>query len=305
MNPIKFKIIPYKEIIQFIKDESLYGHWLDEYLKHRPGILENVDIFCENCRSVNEPNKNFNLFQKVDNDPDIYVFSLYLELFEFNNKSQHIINCVHHYCNLYKDKKVVFYWNHDADFKKYKNIFEEHSNAYVINYNTSVKHNNSIIVPFWTLSTDFVEVKKQYNWGMIANIGNHLCRQNLYYTFINTPHFYYHNSLPYEEYRKKCSSFVFNFCPRGAGLSSWRFFESFHLNTIPVLFADDVLLPYENEINYNDISVRIPETKTTDYNYIVNNLINIDYKNILFNISMNRKRFTLLGVQEEVYKRLK
>lgn len=51
----------------------------------------------------------------------------------------------------------------------------------------------------------------------------------------------------------------FVLCPRGAGLSSIRFFEALRMGRIPVLIADETKLPLEWLINYDNFIVRVPE----------------------------------------------
>ena len=107
--------------------------------------------------------------------------------------------------------------------------------------------------------------------------------------------------LEYQEFRRALSSCRFSFCPRGAGLSSWRFFECMHLNTIPVLFADEVELPYA-DLNYDKLCIRIPEELAGNKNHIDDLLKSVDEEDILSNIKETRHRFTLRGVQKEVHK---
>ena len=101
-------------------------------------------------------------------------FSLYLELFEFENKSHLIEPCINHFAEKYKDQKVVFSWNHDSDFVKYNHIVEQHENVYILNFNTSVESVNDIILPFWSIDTNYIKEQKKYNYGFIGNTGNHV-----------------------------------------------------------------------------------------------------------------------------------
>ena len=48
-------------------------------------------------------------------------------------------------------------------------------------------------------------------------------------------------------------------CPRGEGLNSIRFFEVMSLGRIPVLISDQVLLPFEEQIDYDAFVIRIAE----------------------------------------------
>ncbi|MDD2273741.1 MAG: glycosyltransferase [Desulfuromonadaceae bacterium] len=49
-------------------------------------------------------------------------------------------------------------------------------------------------------------------------------------------------------------------CPRGAGVNSYRFFETLSMGRIPVLLSDDCQLPFEENIDYDRIIVKIPES---------------------------------------------
>jgi len=102
------------------------------------------------------------------------------------------------------------------------------------------------------------------------------------------------------------SSSVFSLCPLGGpGESgfSYRFFECMHVNTIPVLIVDRVSFPY-SDLDWNSICVRIPEAKVNNIQYIKDTLDGVEVEEMLSNIKKVRKRFTLGGVQEEVYKEL-
>lgn len=50
---------------------------------------------------------------------------------------------------------------------------------------------------------------------------------------------------------------VFTLCPRGYGLASFRLFEAMQLGSIPVYLYDIPWLPYEDEINWEEICVLI------------------------------------------------
>jgi len=74
-----------------------------------------------------------------------------------------------------------------------------------------------------------------------------------------------------------------------------------HLNTIPVLFADDSELPYP-DLDYSKFSVRLPESAVNDKQLIKEVLADVDQDQMLLNIKKVRHRFTLKGVQEEIHK---
>lgn len=51
----------------------------------------------------------------------------------------------------------------------------------------------------------------------------------------------------------------FVLCPAGYAANTIRFFETIRCKRIPVLIADDVLLPLADRINYDKMMVRVPE----------------------------------------------
>jgi len=51
----------------------------------------------------------------------------------------------------------------------------------------------------------------------------------------------------------------FVLCPRGGGMNSERFFETLSLGRIPILISDQVKLPLEGLISYDQCVIKIPE----------------------------------------------
>jgi hypothetical protein len=149
MEPIKIKVFRHSDLPEIFGYNPLPLPLLYDYLKPRPGILENVDIFFENIRTKN---KNFksNLFvESKDENFDIVVFGTYLELFEYHGLFSIIEESIMKMSEKYSDKIIIFYWNHDNDFKKYNEVTKKYSNVRILNFNTSEKTENDIILPFW------------------------------------------------------------------------------------------------------------------------------------------------------------
>jgi hypothetical protein len=301
MTPLKYKIIKYEEICEVVELPADKNEWAAFYLESRPNILDDIDIFCKNYRA--QDNANFDLFEPSSDNPDVYVFSVYLELFMFTKMGDYIPQCIEHFSKKYPNNLVCFFWNHNNDFSIYNEMVSKHSNVRILNYNTSNKGSNDIILPFWTINTEPYNEPKEYNYGLIATI-NHPCRESLLNSFTGKQHFLHDVNLKGEDYYKTISKSVYNLCPRGHGLSSWRFFESFHLNTIPVLFTNKIVLPFTDVINYDDISVRFKEEDAGNYNLICDVLHNKDVTKMLKNIEQIREMFTLGGVQTYLHKQL-
>jgi hypothetical protein len=62
---------------------------------------------------------------------------------------------------------------------------------------------------------------------------------------------------------------------------------------------------YEEIIDYNKLIIRIPESKVSDYEYIIKILNSINSEEMLENITKYREYFILSGIQEYVYNNLK
>jgi hypothetical protein len=297
---INIKKIPLNEVFRrFPLPQSM----LTEFLRPRPGILDNPDIFFENYRSDDQEFKDFSLFKETTEDlPDtVYICPVYLELYEYTNRS--VMDVIDHFSTLYAPHKVVFHWNHDIDFASKYLKAQYYTNAYIINFNTSLPIPNDILVPFWVINTKWITGKKSYRGGFIGTPNNPL-RSLLAKTLAGHPEYLVTSGLPTQQFLMKTAECEFSFCPRGIGLSSYRFYECFHLDTIPVLIADKSSLPFLPEIDYNDICVRISESKINDFTFIENALNTADIPKMKKRIQEVRHKFSLLGVQEEVHRRL-
>jgi len=308
MKPIKFKIVPHK-IASQCYDPIIPKNWLDFYKINEGRIkcLERTDIFCENTREVGQVYTRFDLFEESD-DPEIYVSPYYLELFEFAGYGHLIPDYVKTLCNLYKDNIVVFQWNHDNDFSLYSSRISRINNARVINFgNTQTKKNTDILVPFWNYNTSLIKNQKEFFCSFVGSINNQT-RLNLVQSIVNygSDEFIFKQNLPSKDFLNILSSTLFTLCPIGGpgkGGLSYRFFQCMHLNTIPVLMVDRLIFPYP-DLDWENICLRLPENMV-NIGEIKSILSKVDTEKMLNYIEENRMRFTLGGVQEEVYKNLK
>jgi hypothetical protein len=307
---MKFKLIHYTDIINDFKlNNHLY--WLqNEYLAERNGrhdIFDNIDIFSENIRSKNRKYKKFQLFERVDNiDVDVViVVGFYLELLEYWGEYNKIVEVITYYSNKYPDNKIIFFWNHDTDFIKYNDSIKHLKNIFILNYNTSQETPNDIVVPFWTFSDkdDILEVDKLYFCNFIGTLNGGL-RSTLYSNLIGKENYFVSQKLDYSSFIDIVSKSKFTLCPKGSGLSSYRFFECMFLGSVPVLIADQVILPYNEILDYDKMIVRIPESKVNDFEYINNKLLEIDYEQMCKNIIENIKYFRLDGIQEFIHNKI-
>lgn len=61
------------------------------------------------------------------------------------------------------------------------------------------------------------------------------------------------------EYKSLLSRSRFSLCPRGTGASTVRFWESLQAGAIPVVIADDMMLPSSADVEWDECIVRLPE----------------------------------------------
>jgi hypothetical protein len=60
---------------------------------------------------------------------------------------------------------------------------------------------------------------------------------------------------------------VFNLCPRGYGSTSYRLYESIQLGSIPVYVSDRQLLPWNDELDWNEFCVTVNPYEIDDLYY--------------------------------------
>jgi len=65
-----------------------------------------------------------------------------------------------------------------------------------------------------------------------------------------------------EDFYNNIKETHFTLCPRGAGNFSIRFYQTLSCGRIPVLLDTDSVLPFENEIDWNNLIVRIYDMNT-------------------------------------------
>ena len=316
MQPVKFDIIKRDKIkallleIMEAQDFEKFNNHLVEYERVRPDCLTNLDIFCEGERAASQIYTKFELFKREAMVPDVLVSPFYLELFEFSGCGNYIVDYVKALASIYINQTLVFQWNHDNDFSKYSKEIQNLPNIKVINFGNTTHHAScDIIVPFWNVVTTPTTEKKKLFCSFVGSVNNSI-RHTLATAIVqhNDDQFGYIEKLPEKEYLSFLSACYFSLCPLGGpGGSgfSYRFFECLHLNTVPVLMVNKIIFPYK-DLDWNNLCVRLPENYY-DIKGITNILASIQFRlpHMMEYINLNRLRFTLGGVQEEVYNSLK
>lgn len=308
MEPIKLKIFRHSDLPKIFGYNPLPMELLSDYLKPRPGILDNIDIFLKNYKSENKK-FSYELFVETDDNFDFVVFGTYLELFEYHGLYEKVIEAVDYMVKKYPNNKIIFYYNHDHDFLRYNSIFEKYDNTIILNHGyTSSPTSRDILLPFWNIKENQELSEKTQFSAFIGNINNGI-RAN----FVNNINEFKNNNIIHyttdeKNYYENLSKTIFSLCPLGGGGGgglSYRVFESLQCNSIPVIIVDNFTFPMSDVIKWENISIRLPQNITENIDELFNILQRINYQYYIKNINETKHLLTLNGIQNYVYNKLK
>ena len=65
---------------------------------------------------------------------------------------------------------------------------------------------------------------------------------------------------------------IFSLCPRGTGVGTIRLFEVMSMGSIPVIISDDYVCPMSNKLNWDEFSIRVPESDIHKIEGILNSI---------------------------------
>jgi len=104
---------------------------------------------------------------------------------------------------------------------------------------------------------------------------------------------YYFRTLYYEETVEIMKRSVFTLCPRGFGPTSYRLYEAIAFGSIPIyIWGEYNLLPYQNELNWDDFSVIVHYSDMDKIKDIIENM-SVD--------EINRKREKLIELYDNYF----
>jgi hypothetical protein len=97
----------------------------------------------------------------------------------------------------------------------------------------------------------------------------------------------------------------YTLCPRGYGPTSFRLYESFQLNSVPVYISDRHYLPWLDELNWNEFCVIIKESEIEKMDEILKSIDDDTYNKMLHRgKEVYKDYFTLEGMTNNIIKRL-
>jgi hypothetical protein len=143
--------------------------------------------------------------------------------------------------------------------------------------------------------------------SFLGDFNNHKdLRKKMYNIFVSKKGYLIDNSIDFNSYYNILCKSKFSLCPRGVGLTSFRLYESLQCLSIPIYIYDDVAwLPYEDIINWSDISIIIHESKMDKIDEIIKSFSEkkiLEYQNKI-KILIN-KYFIMEGVCNYIKNRL-
>lgn len=175
--------------------------------------------------------------------------------------------------NKYKkiNKKVIVFLISDCDevLDIPRNVFLFRTSLY-----KKLKKDNEFLLPYIWESFDekfnsLAKTKKPIV-GFCGNVKNNTGKRqstiNAIYSSVNiTSNFDTkltfwggnpHNETIINDFKKNILESHFTICNRGVGNFSMRFYQVMSLGRIPVLIDSDMIFPFENEINWNDLIIK-------------------------------------------------
>lgn len=313
MTPLRFYVYPRREIERVAPiSKSFLVPW--EAL--RPGVLDDnsIDVFLPNCRSEKHDYTRFDLFERVENVTDssiVIVCNSWLELLDADGQRHKIADLMNEIRSQYPLNPKVWSWNSDVDEAMMHEFQDLPPNEFVLSYNTSRYSPNDIGVPCWAIEARQkwdADAERVYRGGFIGYVGGVKVRQDMKAAFSGREGWFIHDTTQIQQsqsvYLEYMKQFDFALCPRGGGLSSYRFWEALQCGCIPILFADDVALPYPN-FKWGEIICRVSEKDAGSFDVVWDLIGGIDVKKRRKHIAAVRQLFQLGGVQTFIYRQIK
>lgn len=104
---------------------------------------------------------------------------------------------------------------------------------------------------------------------------------------------------------EKTSQSIFTLCPRGYGRNSFRIYEAIQLGSIPVIISDSFYLPWQDEIDWNKISLLVGVEELGDIEKKIKSISKTQIEDMrLMAQSLYKDFFSIDGVCNKIIERL-
>ena len=255
----------------------------------------------------------YNYFQRIDSD------RIYIPIYWTNLYCNETHNGEHFDIQTYLDSldtnlKYFTVCQHEAaPIEKLPNntlIFSASGKIHQDN-----KSNNHISIPLLCSKIKNPKLNKKRDiFCSFVGAKTHRVRESIYNTYRNDDDFYismepWSPDVPKhkeDEFKDITERSIFALCPRGDGPTSFRLYETMQLGAIPIYVYDMKWIPYENDINWNDICVFIHESEIPHMKDILKNISKerIEYMRIKIKELYN-EWFSMDGMSKHITNRLK
>ena len=213
-----------------------------------------------------------------------------------------------YFCNLYMDSEtqvsdkiyIPIFWTHcyndGCDWKKLQQLLNELDPSY--SYFTVMTHDdaprerlpeNTVCysggglagdIPIPLICSGFEDVKQKerdifcsFRGSMTHPIRKLMCQSlplpsDKYHVYVKgwTPQITQEQEHGYREAMERS---VFSLCPRGYGPTSFRTYEAMQLGSIPVYIYDKPWLPWQDQINWTEISVLLHQSRISEIDLVL------------------------------------
>jgi hypothetical protein len=140
--------------------------------------------------------------------------------------------------------------------------------------------NNVISIPHYPVNTSEKHKDRTYLFGFLGSTTTHHTRKGIVKLF---PDFCKDSGVHWgldtklgdsfsKTYITELANCRFALCPRGTGISSVRMFEAMSMGAIPVIIADGYRPPLSSIIDWDKISITVPEKKIKNINNILSEI---------------------------------
>ena len=312
---LRYWVFPRQSVQDLTRHNPIPAAFLREWEASRPDVLADSsrDLFAQNCRTVLQRETRYDLFSRVESvyDADFVVCTDWLELCEAADVRDNIATLVLASLDVCAGKPIVYSWNHDKNAETVPELQGLPDNVVVLNYNTSCPTPNDLVVPFWNVDTRLppnTNTNRRWKASFVGQCGGAL-RSRLKDAFNNRPGYLFVDTrncgnMPEAEYLEIMRDSWFSLCPRGGGMSSYRFYEAIQQESVPILFADDAVLPFRENIDWGETIVRLPENMAGGFGQIEEILSAMRPTIRAARCAEIRRQCSMAGCQESIHAKI-
>lgn len=192
----------------------------------------------------------------------------------------------------------MFNNNNSQQIKVNKICEKSHNGKIIFNGNKGDVDIPLICLPIFP----FLNLSKDIFCSFMGRFDTHSCRLKMWESLKNIQNIKFFNSVNFEQYCNIINRSLFTLAPRGYGYTSFRIYEAILGESIPIyIWEDQKVLPFNDEINYEDFSIIIHSSEINKLPSLLKN-INIDEKRE--NLKKIKHKFKIEEMVDYIVKKL-